>query len=349
VRPGSPPLALELAEALRGAFRSASPSPQSMSATLLQSAEVSGVGALVARRLGAEAQGEAAEALRATERFQLLEVARREKLLGALFGQLGAHGIGAVTFKGWSLARLYGRPGLRPVGDVDLLVGSADLEHARSVVAGLPPEPGVEIDLQADVSRFLPDRSVASLIAAGETVQTGSGPLRVPSAEDHLRLVCLHQLHHGAWRPLWFCDVAVLLESLPPSFSWERCLAGSAHLSDGVLACVGLAQAWLGAVPIVPTPPFELPDWFVRAVAAAWQRGFRPAPDRLEGIAWSRLPTALRSRWPDPLSSTLHLDAPFRGVPRLPIQMAEAVRRGARHVLRRMRSVEPRGEGSVRR
>jgi Uncharacterised nucleotidyltransferase len=349
VRPGSPPIALEMAEALRGAFRSASPSPRSMSADLLRSAEVSGVGALVARRLGPEVQPEAGEALRSTERFQLLEVARREKLLGVLFQQLGAHGIGAVTFKGWSLARLYGRPGLRPVGDVDLLVASGALAHARNVVAGLPPEPGVEIDLQADVSRFLPDRLVASLITAAETVETSSAPVRVPSAEDHLRLVCLHQLHHGAWRPLWLCDVAVLLESLPPSFSWERCLAGSPHLSEGVLACVGVAKAWLGAVPTIPTPPFELPDWFVRAVSTAWERGFRPPPDRLEGISWSRLPTALRSRWPDPLSSTLHLEAPFRGVPRLPIQMAEAVRRGARHALRRMRTVEPRGEGSVRR
>jgi hypothetical protein len=180
-------------------------------------------------------------------------------------------------------------------------------------------------------------------------VVTGSGPVRVPSAEDHLRLICLHQLHHGAWRPLWLCDVAVLLESLPANFSWEQCLAGSAHLSEGVLACVGLAEAWLGAAPTVPSPPFELPDWFIRAVATAWERGFRPPPDRLEGISWSRLPGALRSRWPDPLSSTLHLDAPFRGVPRLPIQMAEAVRRGARHALRRMRTVEPTAEGSVRR
>jgi hypothetical protein len=349
VRPGSPPIALELAEALRGAFRSAPPSPERLSAALLQSAQVSGLGALVARRLGSEVEGEAAEELRSTERFQLLEVVRREKLLGALFGRLGPHGIAAVTFKGWSLARLYARPGLRPVGDVDLLVAPADLAHARNVVAGLPPEPGVEIDLQADVARFLPDRSVASLIAGGETVATGAGPVRVPSTEDHLRLICLHQLHHGAWRPLWLCDVAVLLESLPPGFSWDRALAGNAHLSEGVMACVGLAEEWLGARPSVAPPPHSVPDWFRRAVRAAWERGFRPPPDRLEGISWSRLPTALRSRWPDPLSSTLHLDAPFRGVPRLPIQMAEAVRRGARHALRRMRSVESRGEGSVRR
>jgi len=95
--------------------------------------------------------------------------------------------------------------------------------------------------------------------------------------------------------------------------------------------------------------PHSIPDWFRRAVGAAWERGFRPTPERLEGIAWARLPSALRSRWPDPLSSTLHLEAPFRGVPRLPIQMAEAVRRGARHALRRIRAVEGTAEGSVRR
>ncbi len=139
VRPGSPPIALELAEALRGAFRSAPPSPEPLSAALLQSAQVSGLGALVARRLGSEVEGEAAEELRSTERFQLLEVVRREKLLGALFGRLGAHGIAAVTFKGWSLARLYARPGLRPVGDVDLLVAPADLAQGRGETGGARP------------------------------------------------------------------------------------------------------------------------------------------------------------------------------------------------------------------
>jgi len=90
----------------------------------------------------------------------------------------------------------------------------------------------------------------------------------------------------------------------------------------------------------VEPPAAEVPEWFERAVEQAWDRGYRPSPERLEGISWTRLPGALRARWPDPLSSTLHLDAPFHGVPRLPIQIAELVRRGSRHAVRRWRGRE---------
>ena len=299
-----------------------------MSEALLQSAEVSGVEALVRRRQGDEPTD--------IERFQNLELLKRERWLTAVFTALAGHGIQAATFKGWALARLYGRPGLRPVGDVDLLVRGEDADHARSVLAGF--EGGREVDLQSDLSRYLPDRSIEALLASSEHVGVAGGTIRVLGASDHLRLVCLHQLHHGSWRPLWLCDVAVLVESLPSTFSWQDCLIGSRHLGDGVLACVELARGWLGARPAVAPPDFEMPFWFERAVARAWRRGYRPTPERLEGITLGHLPAALRARWPDPLSSTLHLDAPFHGVPRLPIQVVELVRRSSRHAIRRWRS-----------
>jgi len=293
----------------------------------LHSAAVSGVEALVRRRQGDEPSD--------VERFQNLELLKRERWLTTVFAALAAHRIQAATFKGWALARLYGRPGLRPVGDVDLLVRREDADHARAVLSGF--EGGRDVDLQSDLSRYLPDRSTEALLASSEDVRVSGGTTRVLGAADHLRLVCLHQLHHGSWRPLWLCDVAVLVESLPATFDWQDCLVGSRHLGDGVLACVDLARRWLGARPAVAPPEFELPSWFERAVAHAWERGYRPTPERLEGISLGRLPAALRARWPDPLSSTLHLDAPFHGLPRLPIQVAELVRRSSRHAVKRWR------------
>jgi hypothetical protein len=313
---------------LRDTFRAAPVEAMSVPPELLASAEVSGVEALVRRRLG--------DVPTEIERFQALEQLRRERWLASVFSALDAHGIEAATFKGWALARLYGRPGLRPVGDVDLLVRPEELGHARAVLAGF--EGGAEVDLQSDLSRYLPDRSAEQLLAAAEKIEVRGGFIRVLAPADHLRLVCLHQLHHGSWRPLWLCDVAVLVEALPASFSWESCVTGSRHLGEGVLACVQLACAWLRARPAVAPPSSELPAWFERAVHQAWQRGHRPAPERLERVRLAQLPGALRARWPDPLSSTLHLDAPFRGVPRLPIQLAELVRRSSRHAARRLRA-----------
>ncbi|HZJ54337.1 MAG TPA: nucleotidyltransferase family protein [Myxococcaceae bacterium] len=322
--PAAPPLAA----VLRETFRAAPVAPMPVSAHLLQVAEVTGVEALVRRRTG--------KGPSETERFQSLEFLARERWLASAFSAFQAHGIRAATFKGWAVARLYGGPGLRPVGDVDLVVHANDLDHARSVLAGL--EGGQDVDLQSDLSRYLPDRRVEALLEASEEVAVPAGRIRVLGPADHLRLVCLHQLHHGSWRPLWLCDVAVLLESLPANFSWSMCLASRRHLGEGVLACVQLACEWLGASPEVPPPAFTVPAWFRGAVARAWERGHRPTPERIEGISWARLPAALRDRWPDPLSSTLHLDAPFHGVPRLPIQLAELVRRGSWHALRRFRA-----------
>jgi len=320
-----------LANWLAGTFRQDPVAPMEVSSEIVRSAEVTGVEALLLRRRN--------DAPSDTERFQSLELLRRERWLTAAFAALEGHGIRAATFKGWALARLYGRPGLRPVGDVDLLVRPEDVKRARAVLARF--EAGPEVDLQTDLSRYLPDRSTETLLAAAEAVQVPGGIVRVLGITDHLRLVCLHQLHHGSWRPLWLCDVAVLLERLPADFSWAACVQGSRHLGEGVLACAELARSWLGARPTVAPPASELPTWFERAVHRAWDRGYRPTPERLEGISLGHLPAALRARWPDPLSSTLHLDAPFHRVPRLPLQFAELVRRSSRHAVRRWRKRAP--------
>ena len=171
---------------LRDTFRAASVEAMFVPPDVLASAEVSGVEALVRRRLG--------DLPTDVERFQAVEQLRRERWLASVFAAFDAHGIEAATFKGWALARLYGRPGLRPVGDVDLLVRAADVGHARAVLAGF--EGGAEVDLQSDLSRYLPDRTAEQLLAASEKVAVGGGSIRVLAPADHLRLVCLHQLHH---------------------------------------------------------------------------------------------------------------------------------------------------------
>ena len=316
-----------LATLLRDTFRAAPVEGKTVPPALLGAAEVSGVEALLRRRLG--------DAPSNVERFQALEQLRRERWLVSVFAAFAAHKIGAATFKGWALARLYGRPGLRPVGDVDLLVRREDLDHARTVLGSF--EGGNDVDLQTDLSRYLPDRTTEELLSSAEEFVFPGGSIRVLGGSDQLRLVCLHQLHHGSWRPLWLCDVAVLVERLPLDFNWSTCLLGSRHLGEGVLALVELTRRWLGARPSAEPPPSELPSWFERAVVRAWARGYRPTPERLEGISWRRVPGALRARWPDPLSSTLHLDAPFHGVPRFPIQVAELVRRSSRHAVKRWR------------
>lgn len=76
-------------------------------------------------------------------------------------------------------------------------------------------------------------------------IKLGETSIRVPAAEDHFRLVAIHLLSHGAWRPLWLCDIAAMLEDLPQDFNWGRCLgtnlaspAGSAPLLNLRIVCL---------------------------------------------------------------------------------------------------------------
>ena len=322
---------------LRDTFRAAPVEAMAVSPALLASAEVSGIEALVRRRLD--------DAPSNVERFQALEQLggsagcppfsppsppTRSRPSPSRAGHwrdsTAAPGCGrSATWTSWFVPRTW----ITPAGC-----------SPRSRVA--PRWTSRRI-----LSRYLPDRSAEQLVSSSRPVEVPGGTIRMLAPADHLRLVCLHQLHHGSWRPLWLCDVAVLVEALPPGFTWDDCLRGSRHLGEGVLALVELARRWLGARPSVEPPPSEAPEWFERAILRAWKRGYRPSPERLQGLSLARLPGALRARWPDPLSSTLHLDAPFHGLPRLPIQVAELVRRGSRHAFRRWRArateIEKRG------
>jgi hypothetical protein len=269
--------------------------------------------------------------LREAFRLHSLQAAVHTKNIEHILGHFNAVGLTPMVFKGWTLARLYARPGLRPYGDVDVLVDTGDEARALELIGTLSSEFRGLVDLDMRVlNRFLPDRSFAQLEARGSIETLGKASFRVLAAEDHLRLICLHQLDHGGWRPLWLCDVAAFVESLPKDFRWERVLEGNANLTDAVVALLGLAEDLLGARLPPGTPRAPVPAWFRRAVLHAWAGGFQVPPDslfKLRQLGLRRATATLRARWPDPLTSTLHLRAPFRGIPRPFLQTVECARR----------------------
>ncbi len=294
-----------------------------------------GCGALVWWRVRASALMDETSTRPFHEAFRLhsLQAALHAKNLEHVLGHFNAAGLEPIVFKGWALARLYARPGLRPYGDVDLLVDAEDEARARAVLSSLPTELRHFVDLDMRVlRRFLPDRRFTELLERSSMETLGSARFRVPAAEDHLRLVCLHQLDHGGWRPLWLCDVAAFIESLPEGFLWELCLAGNPHLSEAVVALIGLASDLLGARPPPGTPHTSVPAWFRRGTLRAWGGGFQAPPESLlalHRLGWRRAAAAVRARWPDPFTSTLHLRAPLYGIPRPALQLAECARRAA--------------------
>jgi hypothetical protein len=340
-------LGLSIADVLRSSWREEPAlysSPGEPDSTAYETLLGTGCGALAWWRLRTSSMATQTSAAPLHEAFRLhtLQAAVHAKNFEHVLQHFNSAGLTPLVFKGWTLARLYARPGLRPYGDVDVLVDDADEARAREVIGSMSPHLRALVDLDMRVlHRFLPDRSFAELTERSSSETVGNANFRVPAAEDHLRLICLHQLDHGGWRPLWLCDVAALVEALPKGVRWELVLSGNPNLSEAVVALLGLAEDLLGARLPPGTPRASVPPWFRRAILNAWAGGFQAPPDsllELHKLGLRRATAAVRARWPDPLTSTLHLRAPLRGIPRPLLQTVECARRAILFVHRGWRA-----------
>src|SRR4030095_492362 len=153
--------------------------------------------------------------------------------------------IDAIVAKGWAAARLYRDAGLRPYGDIDLLVRSDQFGSAEELLRS-----GEASDCWVDLHQQffeINDRTETELFARSTLVTGGSEQIRVLSAEDHLALLAIHLLKHGAWRPLWLCDIGAAVENLPCDFDWEVCLGRNGTRAGWIKAAIALAHQLLDA------------------------------------------------------------------------------------------------------
>ncbi len=338
-----------VAAALAGGWRAPAP-PLSLPLQALDEIGdlllATGAGALLWRRLPVaerDCWAWAAE-YRNVYRAQALEAALRERELARVTTHLQASGVDPVLIKGWAIARLYPERALRPYGDLDLCVPAGQYDAARQALARLE---GLRcgIDLHAGCPRLI-GVTFSDLVGRAERVSLGESEIRVLAPEDHLRLLCLHLLDHGAWRPLWLCDVAVALEARPAAFDWDRCMGPDSRAAQWVQCTLGLTGLLLDA-ELRGTPAAgreaTLPRWFAPAVLREWSVGAH-ASTRGQ-MAASLLPIwrqpgalieELRFRWRNPVEATVQLHAPFNNLPRLPYQLLATLIR-APELLRQLR------------
>ena len=156
----------------------------------------------------------------------------------------------------------------------------------------------------------------------------------MPAAEDHFRLVAIHLLSHGAWRPLWLCDIAAMLEDLPQDFNWGRCLGDEPRIARWISSVIELAHRLLGACAdrVPPSSRIQrLPKWFTRTVLNEWQT---PVAARYGGTSLAfalahpqrlvdprKLVVEIKSRWPNGIQATFETGGHLNDVTRLPYQV----------------------------
>jgi len=183
---------------------------------------------------------------------------RLQASLAEVVAALHAEGIDPIVLKGGALAgTLYPNPGLRPMGDLDLLVPAEAMEQAGAVLSAIGYHQtrrlsarmeafqthfggGLEwmrkdrlglsnIDLQhdllgADICRHAFPIEAGALWAAARPLDAGSTQALQLSAPDMLLHLCLHPpMHHGYAMPLRsYVDIHWLLASEGSDSFWRR-------------------------------------------------------------------------------------------------------------------------------
>jgi hypothetical protein len=249
-----------------------------------------------------------------------------------------AAGIRSILLKGWCVGRLYPDSGLRPSGDIDLWVDPGQRVEAVEVLERVASGRQL-IDLDHDQLHRFESRSFADFYASCDTVHLGSTPIKVLRREDQARILCLHFLKHGGWRPIWLCDIAVLLESNNGAFNWELCLGSDARRARWIGCTIGLARDLLGAIIpqgaprcVTSTPP----GWFTRTILREWSNPSAPNAASFSLLLpelilhpW-KLKSAMHGRWRNPIQATVDCNGAFDALPRWPYQLWDSVSRARR-------------------
>lgn len=312
----------------------------------------------------------------------LLHDAYRRSRLNALIHEreikhvlslLRAAGIEPILVKGWAIARHYPDHALRPYGDIDLCIRPDQFSQAEAALKCLETIDGHYVDLHHGFGKFTwhgrPARVRTKestvnrveysarrhgqdahatfvwheLFERSQIVMLGETSVRVLSAEDHLRVLCLHLLRSGAWRPVWLCDIALAVESRPANFDWARCLGTDPLVAKWLSCTIGLAHQLLGADVNAPNnkfgirnSQFAIPHWLAPAVLRQWGRAKGPSETEMLLPALIRnigLPSVmfreLRARWDRPVVASFKLRAPLNNFPRAPYQLADLLLRSA--------------------
>jgi hypothetical protein len=334
-----------VAKALAGAWRQPPP-PLEISAQeldqitpLLLGSGAAALGWWRVQHSASHRQTQAAAELQQAYRLLALQDTLHEQEIKKVFTVLRAAGVEPLLVKGWAMARLYPESVLRPFGDIDICVRPEQYKVAAEVLKS-PGSEGFWADLHAGFSE-LEDRSLEDLYARSQLVEIGDVAVRVMGQEDHLALLAIHLLKHGAWRPLWLCDIGATIESLPAGFDWDICLGRDKRRANWITCTIGLAHRLLDAkIDALPMSERarQLPSWLVPNVLKEWEAPFAinqpPMKHSAPMSSYLRHPGGLlkdmRNRWPNPIIATISMRGPFNNWPRWPFQLGNCLSRTRR-------------------
>ena len=264
------------------------------------------------------------------EKWEFLQKAVEERSVKTAFGLYQNQGIEPILIKGWAAAVNYPSGKFRHSSDIDLAVAESKYDAAIEIARSADAK-GLNLDIHREL-RHLDSVPWKDIVGRSSVVQLDESNIRIPSAEDHLRILCVHWLTDGGWfrERLW--DIYYAVDNRPPGFDWSMCLdVVSRNRRLWVVYSVGLAHRYLGLN--IDDLPFRdeaasVPRWLVRAVEREWESSVRLLPlqdfldrpaDLMRQIA-KRLP-------PNPISATIDVEGSFDSRFRIHYQVGSILKR----------------------
>lgn len=263
-------------------------------------------------------------------RWKSLYVRKVETETVASFRLFRSFGIEPLLIKGWAIARMYPPEKLRYYGDVDLTVAEKDHQAAIEIRHS---DEGIKlsIDLHRGLRHF-DSKPWGSIFADSRELLLDGESIRVPSEEDHLRILAAHWLNDGGEDPEKLWDIYYAVERRSPDFDWSKCLdvVESARRS-WVIAVIGLAHVHLG-LPIDDLPfrdqAARLPKWLERTIERAWASGTKLRSLPMSSEMPGQFLVQMKKRIPpNPIQSTIEAEGDLFGNRRFLYQIRSFRRR----------------------
>lgn len=249
-------------------------------------------------------------------RWKSLYVRKIETETVEAFRLFRSHDIEPLLIKGWAIARLYPKEKLRYYADVDLAVAENDFPRAVAVKDS-PEGIRLSIDLHRELRHF-DSRPWDATISDSQELELDGESIRVPSEEDHLRILAAHWLNDGGedQEKLW--DIYYAVENRTTNFDWARCLdVVEPARRSWVIAVIGLAHLHLGLN--IDDLPFkeeaaDLPRWLRRTIEKAWASGTKlrslPMSSELPGEFFRQFRKRIP---PNPIQATIEAEGDLFG------------------------------------
>lgn len=256
-------------------------------------------------------------------RFRIIQYKVRELQVGNVWRKFEEAGFPTILIKGWAAAQYYPEPFRRHFVDVDLMVSPSCFQAAEEFAKNI--ETSLPIDLHKG-PRHLDGLEFEDIFSHAVFFKCGNVKVRVPCAEDHLRILCNHWLTDGGANREKLEDIFHVVVNRSENFDWNRLLNTVSFRRRRWVECaIGAAHKYSG-LEIEDTPVSNgaknLPQWFINALEKEWASGLKMQPLNIylhdKKMFWKQLKKRLP---PNPVQATVLQEGDFDKYPRIGYQI----------------------------